>query len=143
MSDGFKHPAPRPCVSCPYRCDVPSGVWELAEYAKLPRYDLETWQQPTGMFGCHQADGKLCAGWVATIDVAESFAVRLALAKGALTPAEAEALDEYETDIPLFESGRAAAEHGCRDWKSPGRDAIGMITKMEVKRSRTDEEEER
>jgi hypothetical protein len=33
-------PAPKPCESCPYRKDVPSGVWSEGEYRKLPQYDL-------------------------------------------------------------------------------------------------------
>ncbi|MFD7961193.1 DUF6283 family protein [Streptomyces zaomyceticus] len=39
-------PAPRPCASCPYRRDVPSGVWSRGDYVKLPLYDGPTWTQP-------------------------------------------------------------------------------------------------
>lgn len=28
-------PRKTPCASCPYRKDVPSGVWEASEYEKL------------------------------------------------------------------------------------------------------------
>lgn len=130
----MKPPAPLPCVSCPYRCDVPSGVWELSEYAKLPPYDRETWEQPPELFGCHQADGKMCAGWVAVHDMDESLALRLAAASGRLTDDEIDAVREYSTDVPLFATGAQAAEHGCRDWKSPGQKAIKLIERMEAKR---------
>lgn len=62
-------PAPKPCASCPYRRDVPSGVWHPDEYTKLRRYDEDTSQQPAGLFICHQTDAendarRVCAGWV-------------------------------------------------------------------------------
>jgi hypothetical protein len=31
--------AARPCASCPYRKDVPSGIWAAHEYTKLLAYD--------------------------------------------------------------------------------------------------------
>ena len=55
-----------PCQSCPYRQDVPSGIWEAQEYEKLIPYDNPTWAQPTKLFLCHQADGCLCRGWLDT-----------------------------------------------------------------------------
>lgn len=124
-------PGSRPCGSCPYRRDVPSGVWAAAEYAKLIAYDRETWAQPTGMFACHQQDGCLCAGWVAVHDMQDSLAVRLALAGGRLSVAEAVALDEYRADVPVFGSGREAAEHGLRDLKAPGARATRTIEKLD------------
>ncbi|WP_067904162.1 DUF6283 family protein [Nocardia vaccinii] len=61
-------PAPRPCSSCPYRRDAPSGVWDAEEYEKLRLYDLDMAFQPPRLFQCHQADfdsgvRRLCAGW--------------------------------------------------------------------------------
>jgi hypothetical protein len=53
-------PARNPCGSCPYRKDVPSGVWETLEYEKLPPYDGETFEQPFEAFFCHQQNGRLC-----------------------------------------------------------------------------------
>ncbi|WP_336794377.1 DUF6283 family protein [Gordonia malaquae] len=50
-------PAPRPCESCPYRRDVPSGVWAESEYEKLRAYDAPTGEQPVRLFLCHQYDG--------------------------------------------------------------------------------------
>ena len=49
-------PAPRPCDSCPYRQDVPSGIWAASEYAKLPAYDAPTCAQSARLFLCHQHD---------------------------------------------------------------------------------------
>lgn len=36
-----------PCHSCPYRRDVPSGVWATEEYDKLLPYDADTASQPS------------------------------------------------------------------------------------------------
>ena len=64
MSEKVK--APRVlCASCPYRKDVPSGIWEQSEYDKLPKYDGETWEQAGALFMCHLRDGCLCGGWLA------------------------------------------------------------------------------
>ena len=38
-TDKSRRVRPKPCASCPYRCDVPSGVWHPDEYAKLEVYD--------------------------------------------------------------------------------------------------------
>ena len=49
--DPVRPPAKSPCGSCPYRQDVPSGVWAASEYEKLPAYDApETFMQPPGLF---------------------------------------------------------------------------------------------
>jgi hypothetical protein len=68
-----------PCGSCPYRRDVPSGIWDASEYAKLPGYDAG-WpdEQPTAAFFCHQQDDELCSGWVGCHNMVESFGLRLA-----------------------------------------------------------------
>lgn len=62
----IRGPAPSPCSSCPYRRDVPSGLWGANEYAKLRDYDNPTWAQPPGIFQCHQTGAdddkaRLCA----------------------------------------------------------------------------------
>jgi hypothetical protein len=58
--------AKAPCKSCPYRRDVPSGIWHSSEYDKLPQYDGEIVDQlmkgGQALFDCHQRDGNLCAG---------------------------------------------------------------------------------
>ena len=64
MSEPLIGCQPVPCVTCPYRCDVPSGVWAAEEYAKLPEYDAPTWQQPPALFMCHSHPDGLCTGWL-------------------------------------------------------------------------------
>lgn len=129
MSAKTQPPAARPCGSCPYRRDVPSGVWNLDEYAKLPQYDRPTGEQPIGVFLCHRQDGRACAGWVGTHDMENCLAVRIGAATGTL--AEPEALMDYETDVPLFDSGLEAARHGVERINSPGPAARRLIEKLQ------------
>lgn len=126
----MRRPAPRPCLSCPYRCDVPSGVWSADEYEKLPQYDAETYAQPHGMFQCHQNDGqdtqaRMCAGWVACHGY-ELLSLRLAVSMGRADP---DVMD-YTTDVPIFTSGAEAAAHGMRDIKHPGAEALALVEKI-------------
>jgi len=126
-----------PCASCPYRRGVPSGVWAEAEYAKLAKYDGEIFeqvqQQAEGLFFCHQDDGSLCAGWVGhRKDPSDLLALRVALVEGR---ADLSVLD-YRTDVPLFDSGRAAAEHGIAELRSPSRKAREVIDKVRRKNGR-------
>ena len=76
MTEKAKAP-PVPCGSCPYRKDVPSGIWAKSEYDKLPRYDGETWEQDPKAFMCHQRDGCLCGGWLACHSPRHLLALRL------------------------------------------------------------------
>ena len=126
----MKPPAKSPCGSCPYRRDVPSGVWAAEEYDKLPEYDKETSEQPPATFACHQQDGRACAGWVAVHDMTQSLGVRIAVAFGYIAAEDVDAFMEYETSVPLFESGQAAADHGKRDVSSPGERATRVINKV-------------
>lgn len=128
-------PASRPCGSCPYRKDVPSGVWANSEYLKLPGYDRPTWDQPTGFFMCHQQDGRACAGWVAVHDMDESMAFRLAAARGDVVEEDVDAFLDYATDVPLFASGEEAAAHGLELVDCPPDEAARMITKLSRRRS--------
>jgi hypothetical protein len=112
-------PAAAPCGSCPYRVDVPSGVWHPSEYVKLPQFDEPTALQPMEVFMCHQVDGRICAGWAGCHDMNHSLGVRLAYLEGHLTPDEVDALYAYATTVPLFASGREAAEHGMADAGAP------------------------
>ena len=73
----MKAPAKNPCGSCPYRRDVPSGVWDESEYHKLPEFDKPTAEQPPRVFMCHQDNDRLCAGWVACHDMDESLGFRI------------------------------------------------------------------
>lgn len=116
-----------PCGSCPYRRDVPSGIWVKAEYDKLPAYDGETWEQAPNLFMCHQRDGCLCAGWLACHDPKELLALRLHARK--VDPA----VFDYETSVPVFRSGAEAREHGLREIAKPGVKArkmmLGLVSK--------------
>lgn len=128
-------PAPAPCGSCPYRTDVPSGVWEAVEYEKLPAYDEPTALQPLGVFLCHRVDGRICAGWAGCHDMTQSLGVRLAVSTGRLAEDDADALLDYTTPVPLFESGRAAAEHGLADVEHPSLPAIRTSEKIARRRA--------
>jgi hypothetical protein len=110
-------PAKNPCGTCPYRKDVPSGVWAEEEYAKLPPYDGDTITQPMGLFMCHQADGRLCAGWCGVHDMDHNFALRLH-AHNMTEPTLVAVLD-YSTEVPLWESGQAAHDHGMAEVDEP------------------------
>ena len=117
-----------PCKSCPYRKDVPSGVWEAHEYDKLPGYDGEIFQQlsagAVGLFLCHQRDGSLCAGWLASHGPSNLLAMRLNAAS---------VTDEvwtYRTAVPVWASGREAREHGQRDIEEPGSRANRMMARL-------------
>ncbi|WP_203612281.1 DUF6283 family protein [Amycolatopsis sp. SID8362] len=128
-------PVPRPCASCPYRRDAPSGVWHASEYAKLPRYDAETGLQPGGLFQCHQNDGadarrRICAGWAGCHDGDELLALRLAVFSGQISPETAQSVVNYRSPVPLFDSGAEAAIHGVRDIDIPDSAALRAIEKI-------------
>jgi hypothetical protein len=121
-----------PCGSCPYRRDVPSGIWHKSEYDKLPLYDGETWEQSQNLFLCHQKDGKICAGWLGCHGPEELLAIRLAVQFGrqAIDPA----VFKYRTDVPLFSSGAEARAHGIQAIKQPRAEAQKMISGLLRKR---------
>lgn len=138
-------PRPRPCASCPYRRDVPSGVWDSSEYEKLLKYDPpETapdgrpWRpgfEPSmsndvSVFYCHQQDGYLCSGWVGCHDPHNLPGVMIGVINGRIDPS----IYEYETDVPLFGSGLEAAEHGMKRIDEPGPDARAVMAKIKRKR---------
>jgi hypothetical protein len=108
---------------------VPSGIWHAEEYEKLPRYDEELIAQPVQAFYCHQGDNHVCSGWLGYHDPAELLAVRIGISAGRLDPS----VIDYTTDVPLFESGAEAAEHGMQDIEFPSgraQRAIEKITKV-------------
>ncbi len=117
----MSHVRSRPCSACPYRRDVPSGVWSAQDYDKLAAYDRPTGEQPINAFSCHATPEHFCAGWaqVHTSRGPENdlLALRLAAVMGhdVRTPAPS---------IPLFDSGTAAAEHGKRDIANPSPEAV-------------------
>ncbi len=117
----MKAPESRPCGSCPYRKDVPGGVWDEEEYAKLPLFDAtDPNRQPVAVFGCHQNNGHLCAGWVGCHDMYESLALRINYITGFMTLDDYEKTLAYECPVPLWESGAEAAEHGMSAIDKPG-----------------------
>jgi hypothetical protein len=130
-------PAPRPCESCPYRKDTPSGVWAASEYVKLAHYDRDTGEQPTGLFQCHQHDAngkqltRVCAGWCGTHDMNNNLAVRIAVHVVHSISFETyyEILD-YVSPVPLFSSGREAAVHGMREIENPSPRAQNIKNKI-------------
>lgn len=123
--------AKAPCVSCPYRRDVPSGIWSEGEYAKLVEYDGPTMVQSPKLFDCHQKDGNLCAGWVATHGH-HLLALRLNFLR--LDPE----VFNYSTSVPVFASGEEAALHGMRDIEHPGPEARAMIQRLILKQGGQD-----
>jgi hypothetical protein len=120
-----------PCKSCPYRQDVPSGVWAQEEYETLPKYDGEIIEQlmngGTALFMCHQQDGNLCAGWLATHGSDNLLALRLNAGK---------LKDEvwgYTTKVPVFASGAEAAAHGMAEIEEPGEKAKRVVSRLSRK----------
>lgn len=120
--------AKSPCKSCPYRRDVPSGVWAKEEYDKLPAYDGEIIDQlrkeAYGRFDCHQRDGHLCAGWVAAHGAGELLALRMQANK--IDPS----VWSYRSPVPVFSSGKEAAEHGKRDLDNPTARSKRMVKSL-------------
>jgi len=119
-------PRTRPCASCPYRRDVPSGVWESTEYDKLPLYDGDTAYQSPAAFMCHQQDGHVCSGWLGYRPAYDLLAVRLGVSTGSVDPS---CLD-YTTDVPLWPTGHEAQAHGLRDVQKPSPDAQRVMGKV-------------
>jgi hypothetical protein len=125
-------PRPQPCKSCPYRRDVPSGIWAAEEYDLLPSYDCDTPYQPPTPFGCHQASGHLCSGWLGYRNPYNLLALRIGLTNETV---DASALN-YHTDVPLFASGAEAAEHGKRDIEDPSDEACELVEQLLIVRAR-------
>ncbi|MYV40183.1 hypothetical protein GT030_15250 [Streptomyces sp. SID1328] len=128
-------PAPRPCASCPYRTDVPSGIWSEEDYTKLPLYDEPTWAQPPKLFLCHQHDRtddhvRVCGGWASCHDGDHLLALRIASLAGEITAETAEAIRDYSSPIPIFASGAQAALHGRREILNPGPAARRTVEKL-------------
>lgn len=120
--------AKAPCKSCPYRKDVPSGVWAAEEYAKLPGYDGDIGDQLANgghaLFLCHQEDNNLCAGWLATHGPHDLLAMRLHAGQ-----VSRETWD-YQTATPVFSSGAQAARHGMAEIEAPGERAKTTIHRL-------------
>lgn len=112
-----------PCGTCPYRKDVPAGIWAPEEYAKLPAYDGSTMDQlqngGTALFMCHQRDGCLCGGWLLTHDRDHLIALRM----HRVDPSAF----EYQPDVEVWGSGAQAALHGLSGVEAPSPEAQRKI----------------
>jgi Family of unknown function (DUF6283) len=123
----------QPCTACPYRRDVPSGLWAEHEYDKLPPYDEETMSQPFGPFMCHATPDHYCHGWavVHTSRGNEYDLIALRLVGSPEIP---------PTRVPLFASGAEAAEHGKRDITTPSPEACDTVERLTRKYPRLQHE---
>jgi len=124
--------AKAPCKSCPYRQDVPSGVWAAHEYEKLPAFDAPIAEQLLsgngGFFMCHQRSGEMCAGWVACHgdNLAALRFVELGISKERVTPE----VFGYVSPVPVFTSGAEACAHGLRDMEQPSAKARRVVDRL-------------
>jgi Family of unknown function (DUF6283) len=114
-----------PCPACPYRRDVPSGVWAAEEYEKLRRYDRPTGEQPPHAFSCHATPERLCHGW-AVVHSSRGHDFDLLALRFMFHDAEV----PTEAAVPLFASGNEAADHGQRDVATPSEDAEAAMAKL-------------
>ncbi len=117
MPAGLNDIRDEPCSACPYRCDVPSGIWTEEEYAKLRDYDEPTGSQPYSAFACHATHEKICSGWAHVHTNRGNEYDLLALRLIGVDP------PTKQTKIPLFASGNEAADHGERDIDNPSPEA--------------------
>lgn len=119
-----------PCEACPYRRDVPSGVWHPEEYDKLRLYDADTALQPSGAFRCHSTPEQYCHGWAMVHGPDELLSLRFARMRR-----------EWDGEVPesrgdLFASGNEAADHGQADVECPSEDAIRFTMRLLGKHER-------
>ena len=113
----------QPCSSCPYRQDVPSGVWNASEYEKLRDYDNPTGDQPMATFACHATPEHHCHGWAVVHTSRGNEFDLLALrifGYPEIPPA----------GVPLFESGNDAADHGQANITDPSDEAIETTQRL-------------
>jgi hypothetical protein len=131
---------PVPCVTCPYRKDVPSGVWHRDEYQKLVAYDAETAAQPAALFMCHQQHGGLCTGWVQSHAARDHRFDLLALRLHSFSDrVDVKQISNVARSVPavaLFRTGAAAMRHGLKRISNPGRKAVEAIASIVRKRRR-------
>lgn len=121
-----------PCETCPYRKDVASGIWHPSEYAKLPLYDRPTAEQPAIPFACHAAPQHYCHGWAVCHSNRGHENDLLALRIVGFR----EEIEVPPPAVPLFESGAAAAIHGMKGVKRPGKKAQAAIGRLLKKHER-------
>ncbi|WP_425434388.1 DUF6283 family protein [Nonomuraea wenchangensis] len=71
----------------------------------------------------------------ATTTASTLLAVRVTLATGLLSPADARAVETYTSPVPLFASGTQAAEHGLADLDTPSPQAVQAIATFDRRRA--------
>src|SRR4029077_4861673 len=116
------------CSACPYRKDVPSGVWDHAEYEKLRPYDAETWEQPAAAFMCHATPDFYCHGWAVVHTSRDHRYDLLALR---FRPCE---IPEPSTEF--FETATEAADWGQELADEPPVEAVAAIEKLTKQHAR-------
>jgi Family of unknown function (DUF6283) len=112
-----------PCSACPYRCDVPSGVWEHHEYEKLREYDNITPDQPFAPFMCHATPEHLCSGW-AVVHTSRGHEFDLLALRMIGYP------DIPVPTVALFPSGNEAADHGQAEIEAPSTEALEAVDRL-------------
>ena len=112
---------PQACEACPYRKDVPSGVWSADEYAKLVNYDKPLVEQPAASFSCHASPNLHCHGWAVCHSKTDPGPLALLLRGRPEIP---------EPSTELFSSGTEAALHGIRDVANPTPEARATMDKL-------------
>ena len=109
---------------------MPPGVWHPDEYAKLLDYDAPTASQPFELFMCHSAPDQCCSGWVGCHEARQGHELlALRLRRGPPAPSHS---------VPLFGSGREAAEHGLSAIDEPpveARVAMGKVHRLQKARA--------
>lgn len=121
-----------PCTACPYRRDVPSGLWDESEYEKLRRYDAPMAEQPQAAFACHATADHYCAGWGA---VGGFDLLALRIRSSVRHAAKWDGVIPTPT-TPLFDSHTEACEHGLRDIEAPSEDARAAVDRLVAKHPR-------
>lgn len=112
-----------PCSACPYRLDVPSGLWAAHEYDKLRGYDETTGNQPMAVFSCHATPEALCHGWAVCHSNRGHEYDLLALRIHGSPPVP-------EAGVPLFASGNEAADWGQEDVDDPSDEAKDAVARL-------------
>lgn len=108
-----------PCGSCPYRTDVPVGVWHTSNFRSLLLSDRDP--DNGNVFGCHLADGTICRGWLLDQKRRNLPSVRLRVVL-ATNPDAMDLLDRVqEGDHPCFDTIEAMCRANGLDPDKVGR----------------------
>jgi uncharacterized protein DUF6283 len=119
-----------PCSTCPYRTDVPAGIWAFETYEMLRPYDAPTGEQPYAPFGCHSTPSQYCHGWAVTHNSRGHAFELLALR---LHAPEAEI---PKSEVIFFGSGNEAADHGQAELEEPSIEARLAVEKLQRRHAR-------